>query len=584
MNLLSITNTEIISYGFYVNSTAFLSTSEKKEVLDGIEKEEKETARNRKATAEEIKTGVFRQPDIEEARGIMKPDSEGGRIRVITDPKERTAIYNNANGQIPITIFDRKFKSDSGKKSRCCVNEKNVTEERAATDTHCKNLTMEVLRLMIIIAISLSLFLRIFDVTQAFLRGESFGPGDPKVFVKAPKCIYPDKPWDDTAIWQLLRPLYGIIDSPMRWMRTLDNEFLKRGFKKHPYDRAMWYLSDGESGTITGMAGSHVDDIIWFGFLLMAQTMKSICDKFQVENFFEGEYLDFTGKRLRQTPSFSSLDLTTYINDIVIPSIAKTAPELYDQFKILIGILIWVIPCRPAIAAVVNLAAATSMDEISSNVIKKLIAVIKFLKHTACWAMRFVKLNLSCMCLVLSSFANGARKRTQGGAVLYLCNRDQVEFLSKRKVSKVHKRDEAVGVIGITGNLLWFSSKKLRRVANSTLAAETISLVTALDRAISLRMLIERLLSVVCPIYVFTDCASLVDNCRALCPNISSKRTEIDLELLRECLDEGLVESLNHTPSKFNYADELTKESPLENSRIEISCTTNIIEIPLDAE
>lgn len=128
-----------------------------------------------------------------------------------------------------------------------------------------------------------------------------------------------------------------------------------------------------------------------------------------------------------------------------------------------------------------------------------------------------------------------------------------------KKVGELRQREKASDTVTVSGNLLWFSSRRLRRVASSTLAAKTRSLVAAPDSATSLRQFMKMILGGYCPLHIFSDCGSPVESRGAFCPNLSSKRLEIDMELSYEALDPGWVTSFSHVTSEDNYADELTK-------------------------
>jgi len=169
-----------------------------------------------------------------------------------------------------------------------------------------------------------------------------------------------------------------------------------------------------------------------------------------------------------------------------------------------------------------------------------------------------------------ASFANLAQRRTQGGGLVYLAAAADFDYLKGVKrgspMQRVFQRDTVVKLRRIRANLVTAFSKKLRRVAGSTLAAELLTLVTLVDCVVALRLFIERLMNRSVPVIIFGDCGSLITAVHskyAPC-TVSSKRLQIDLYILKEALEEGLVDFVEHLPARCNPADDLTKTQGTE--------------------
>ena len=84
-------------------------------------------------------------------------------------------------------------------------------------------------------------------------------------------------------------------------------------------------------------------------------------------------------------------------------------------------------------------------------------------------------------------------------------------WLTKTKVSRIWKRDEVVPTRRLTAHFIRAFSKILRRVCNSTLAAETISLLSGYDAAIGLKHLFKSLGFLV-RLHIMCDCGSLIEH------------------------------------------------------------------------
>ena len=192
-------------------------------------------------------------------------------------------------------------------------------------------------------------------------------------------------------------------------------------------------------------------------------------------------------------------------------------------------------------------------------------------------------MNLKNLCLIVytdASLANvtessGIRVKTQGGVVIFLCERPK--FACCIKIGKKFNRGQ-YKIEKTRACLIYFSSKRIRRVCPSTLTAETVMLASAVDRAISLKLIFQKVLGCDVPLHFLTDCASLVEHLAAYVGKLTSKRLQIDLEILRESLDTNLVDTIGHCPSELNYGDELTKV--LKESAIEKAMSSNVLDLP----
>ena len=105
--------------------------------------------------------------------------------------------------------------------------------------------------------------------------------------------------------------------------------------------------------------------------------------------------------------------------------------------------------------------------------------------------------------------------------------------------------------------LAW-EAKKIRRVVKSTLAAETLSLVEALDMAFYLGSILSEILSIKIPIECQVDNKSLHENLHST-KNVTEKRLRIDLASVKEMLQKGEVEDIKWVESAHQLSDCFTK-------------------------
>ena len=89
-----------------------------------------------------------------------------------------------------------------------------------------------------------------------------------------------------------------------------------------------------------------------------------------------------------------------------------------------------------------------------------------------------------------------------------------------------------------------WQSKRLNRVVHSTLAAETLALVTAIDSAIFNRAQMQEITRILLPIFCYCDNKSLISAVGSTKP-VSEKRLRIDVASIAESLEKGEIESIS---------------------------------------
>jgi hypothetical protein len=102
---------------------------------------------------------------------------------------------------------------------------------------------------------------------------------------------------------------------------------------------------------------------------------------------------------------------------------------------------------------------------------------------------------------------------------------------------------------------------KFGRVANSSLAAETIAAVEAAESCVYLQAVMKFVLcdKYTIPIDLLTDNRSLIDNVHTSTP-VKNKRLNIEMVILREMCAKKELSSIKWVPDKINVAKPLTKE------------------------
>ena len=152
--------------------------------------------------------------------------------------------------------------------------------------------------------------------------------------------------------------------------------------------------------------------------------------------------------------------------------------------------------------------------------------------------------NLCILCYGDSSFANLPSGSSQGDVVVLLVDKD--------------------GCV----NLLSWQSKKLKRVCTSTLSAETLACIDAVNYGFLFReLLIEIFRSTNVKIRVLTDNKALAQTMLTV---VDDKRLRIDIASLRETIQNDFVEGVFWIPSQFNSANPLTKQGASNSYLIDV--------------
>ena len=134
-----------------------------------------------------------------------------------------------------------------------------------------------------------------------------------------------------------------------------------------------------------------------------------------------------------------------------------------------------------------------------------------------------------------ASLANNTDNSTQGGFSIGLSSNDEI-FIP----------------------LAW-QSRKLRRIVHSTLSAEALALVDALDCAILLRDQLLEMSLFSLSIRCYIDNQSLLDSINSL-KNVAEKRLRVDISYIREVVAKECVD-VKHVNSTEQLADGFTEAS-----------------------
>ena len=118
--------------------------------------------------------------------------------------------------------------------------------------------------------------------------------------------------------------------------------------------------------------------------------------------------------------------------------------------------------------------------------------------------------------------------------------------------------------------LMAWQSNKIKRVARSTFAAETLQCSNAFDHGSALRSLYDEinLSQNRTSLTIKTDCQSLTDHIKKLTSTCSERRLVAELQVLKEAISSGELGAIHHIPTDLMIADGMTKCKPRLKPRI----------------
>ena len=390
------------------------------------------------------------------------------------------------------------------------------------------------LRIVLVLITTMRKRLYSLDIKTAFLNNDTL---DRDIYVKPPKEA------ETKCIWKLCKTIYGLKDASRAWYLKLKGELLALGCISTPDPSVVMWR---ENNILCGLIALYVDDLLYSGSKLF---FTNVVDKIQ-QLFTVGSYnkqaFTYIGIDLVQNEDMSiTINQKSYIQGLEAINVDSTVkkdtplPEpLITPLRSLIGKLNWAISVsRPDLAYEVC-RVSTKMGNPTMNEIHSLNKVVNWAKANDV-SIKFPNFSsfedLYLIVFADSAFGNLGNGASQGGYIIFVSD-------------------------GSNSAPICWSSHRIKRVARSTLTAETLIMVDAIDQAIYLSNIISALIygrQQNIPIKCYTDSNSLfvaskTDNV------VEEKRLLIELASIRESVEEGLIE-LNWVDTKRQLADCLTK-------------------------
>ena len=370
------------------------------------------------------------------------------------------------------------------------------------------------------------------DVKSAFLQSSQL---ERDIFLVPPKEANTNK------LWKLNKAVYGLNEASRKWYHRLSEELLKLGMKKSRYDEALFYWKKND--VLEGIITIHVDDFLFGGTTQFHKDIfESIKSIFEISKISDTP-LKYLGLNLTQDENKITLDQYDYIVSLqeveIVDNKQNDRPldkNEHRNYRGICGSLNWLsTQSRPDIAFdVAMLSAKLNAPTVKDlNFANKIIRKVKSTNVV----INFYKMEDSLHLLTYcdASYANLPNGGSQGGNFLFLAD------------SKGH-----------LSPLSW-SSKKVRRVCRSTISAETMSMLDAVDACIWISHILEEISG--CKLkctQVMTDNESL-NNAVHSTTAVEEKRLRVDIAAIREDVRNRTI-IVDWIPKAEQLADVLTKQ------------------------
>ena len=370
------------------------------------------------------------------------------------------------------------------------------------------------------------------DIKTAFLQSFQL---EREIFLVPPKEAETDK------LWKLNKAVYGLNEASRQWYNRVSHELNKLGMERSKYDEALFYLKSNQE--LIGITVVHVDDFLFGG---TAQFHNSVIKP--IEKIFEigrkcSTPLVFLGLSINQTEGGITMNQDDYINTLEEVKLNDSKnndrilnKEEHKQYRRLCGSLNWVsTQTRPDISFDVAMITANVSAPTVKNM-KLANKVVRNVKSTS-YEITFCKLQLPFHLSVYcdASYGNLPNGGSQGGQIIFLSDEN-----------------------GLLSPITW-TSKKVRRVCRSTISAETMSMLDAVDSSIWIGHILQEITGYkLRQSKIKTDNESLDDAAHSTTA-VEEKRLRVDIAAIREEIRNRTI-LVDWIPNTEQLADVLTKQ------------------------
>lgn len=402
---------------------------------------------------------------------------------------------------------------------------------------------LETVRLLLAMAAKNKWQVHHMDVKTAFLNGEV----KENVFVAQPDGY--EKEGKEHLVYKLRKALYGLRQAPRAWYAKLNQCLTELGFKRCPYENAVYTKGEGDQCLIIAV---YVDDILITGARVesIGEFKKQMGDKFDMTDLGKLSY--YLGIEVEQGEHCIKLKQSGYATKILekagmggcnptkFPMDPKECVSKDEQgkaidttmFKSLVGGLRYLVNTRPDIAYPVGVISRymERPTMVHLNAAKR---IMRYIKGTIHFGLVYTRCSGNNFITGFSDSDMGGSfddRRSTGGMAYYL-----------------------------NESLISWVSQKQRCVALSTCEAEFMAATAAACQGIWLRNVLNQITAGdVGPVTLYIDNKSAIDLAKNPVFHGRSKHIDVRYHFIRECVERGDI-IVKYVSSNKQRADCLTK-------------------------
>ena len=475
------------------------------------------------------------------------------------------AEYDNDNVISTEWVLVEKEKTDGTKviKARLCMRgDQERNKHNIPADSPTANKIT--IRILLALAVSKGWTVTASDVRRAFLQTQDI---ERQVLVKPP----PEAGVQKGKLWLLKRACYGLIDASRAYFLRHARQLNKFGFAPLEFDPATFVWKENDE--IKAVYAAHVDDCLVTG---EREAVKTAQEK-MAEKFDYGEIqqlpIRFLGINISKDQEGDiTLDQEHYVKDLQVPDMDEIKSLnkldiLPEKFQSIFR----------SLASKINMLALSSRPDFAFAA-----------KYLTSRYGKAVKSDLSRVVKLI----NKAREEP---SIVAVPNIGQIEEWTIVAISdastKKYNNIFAVGgyvvmlvnkITGAAVTLLW-SSKKIDRVVNSSLAAETLALQKMTGKIFLIRKLLEGLLGEKAK---RIPCIALIDSqnlwsCIHNLKACNDDRLQADIISIRQAIhDDHSIQEVRFVPTWEMLADSLTKQTTLLDNNLLNTVRAGHYELP----
>ncbi len=407
--------------------------------------------------------------------------------------------------------------------------------------TDAPSMNMEVFRLVVSISVEKKWDICEMDVTAAFLQAKGF---ERDVYVRPPR-----EEGAKAVLWKLTAAAYGLADSGRLWYLTSDSALREKfQLSKSKLENTL-YFRKTPAGDLCFVLICQVDNYVYAGETKQIR---------EFEKFLQSEF--DVGELCHNSFMVYGSEFCQHSDKSVTLTQCKKLQELEDRtrkssgahnrsgndfatsdettaFKSALGKMLFIGRMSQPIMLRIASQMATKINKLHLHHLKDLDALIRYSKkYEPCISFPSSEAGSKFHFDVYSdaSMSSKSEEGARGGFVIFRRSRDIV-------------------------HPIYWSSRKLRRVARSSSTAEILAAADAIDMASYLASLAAELMYSH-KIEFTTDSRSLF-NLASTTKEPTERLNKKDLAAIREAFESGLIKGINWCPGYYLVADALTKDN-----------------------